>query len=124
MLLGLEDELGSLDTGKRADLILISRHAPEFNPLIDVANALVYGSDGRNVDTVIVGGKVIMQAKEVLTLDAEKLYAEVAKASPKLIERAGLKPAAAVAYSLVSFAVPSHSTGRRFGPSCAHQLSF
>jgi len=90
--LGLEDELGSLDTGKRADLILISRHAPEFNPLIDVVNALVYGSDGRNVDTVIVDGKVIMQAKEVLTLDAEKLYAEVAKASPKLIARAGLKP--------------------------------
>lgn len=90
--LGLEDEVGSLETGKRADLILINRHAPEFNPLIDVVNALVYGSDGRNVHTVIVGGKVIMKEREVLTLNAEELYSQVQKVAPKLIERAGVVP--------------------------------
>lgn len=90
--LGLEGEIGSLETGKRADMILIDRRAPELNPLIDVANALVYASDGRNVDTVIVEGETIMEGGDVLTIDAEALYAQVNALSPKLIERAGLTP--------------------------------
>lgn len=71
-------------------MILINRRAPEFNSLIHVANALVYGTDGRNVDTVIVDGKVIVQAKEIVTLDTEKLYAEARHASRKLIQGAGV----------------------------------
>jgi cytosine/adenosine deaminase-related metal-dependent hydrolase len=90
--LGLDDEVGALEPGKRADLILIDRRAPELTPLIDVANALVYASDGRNVDTVIVGGAVIMEGRKVLTIDADALYAEVREMAPKLIERAGLTP--------------------------------
>jgi cytosine/adenosine deaminase-related metal-dependent hydrolase len=90
--LGLDDEVGALEPGKRADLILIDRRAPELTPLIDVANALVYASDGRNVDTVIVGGTVIMEGRKVLTIDADALYAEVREMAPKLIERAGLTP--------------------------------
>jgi cytosine/adenosine deaminase-related metal-dependent hydrolase len=90
--LGLEAEIGSLEAGKRADLILLDRRAPELTPLLDVANALVYAIDGRHVSTVIVGGREVMREREVLTLDADRLYAEVGAIAPRLIERAGLTP--------------------------------
>jgi hypothetical protein len=51
---------------------------------------MVYGTDGRNVDTLIVDGKVIVQAKEIFTLDAQKLYAEARHSSRKPIQCAGV----------------------------------
>jgi cytosine/adenosine deaminase-related metal-dependent hydrolase len=88
--LGLEREIGSLEAGKQADLVLLSRRAPELTPLLDVANALVYATDGRNVDTVIVGGRVLMEGRRVLTIDEDALYARVRRLAPPLIARAGL----------------------------------
>ncbi len=90
--LGLEAEVGSLEAGKRADLVLLTRRAPELTPLVDVANALVYATDGRNVDTVIVDGRPVMEARRVLTIDEEALYARVRALAPRLVERAGLRP--------------------------------
>jgi 5-methylthioadenosine/S-adenosylhomocysteine deaminase len=90
--LGLEREIGSLEAGKQADVVLLSRRAPELTPLVDVANALVYATDGRNVDTVIVGGRVLMEGRRVLTIDEDALYARVRQLAPRLIARAGLRP--------------------------------
>jgi 5-methylthioadenosine/S-adenosylhomocysteine deaminase len=90
--LGLEAEVGSLEAGKRADLVLLTRRAPELTPLWDVANALVYATDGRNVDTVIVDGRVVMEGRRVLTIDEEALYARVRELAPGLVARAGLRP--------------------------------
>jgi cytosine/adenosine deaminase-related metal-dependent hydrolase len=87
--LGLEAEIGSLEAGKRADLVLLTRSAPELTPLWDVANALVYATDGRNVDTVIVDGRVVMEGRRVLTIDETALYARVRELAPALIARAG-----------------------------------
>jgi cytosine/adenosine deaminase-related metal-dependent hydrolase len=88
----LEGEVGSLEVGKHADLILLDRRCPELTPLLDVANALVYGVDGRAVHTVIVGGRVVMEARRVLTIDEEALYRAGRAAAPRLLERAGLRP--------------------------------
>jgi cytosine/adenosine deaminase-related metal-dependent hydrolase len=90
--LGLEAEVGSLEAGKRADLVLLTRRAPELTPLVDVANALVYATDGRNVDTVIVDGRPVMEGRRVLAIDEEALYARVRALAPRLVERAGLRP--------------------------------
>ena len=92
--LGLGHEVGSLEAGKAADLILLDRRTPELTPLLNVANALVYGADGHTVDTVIAGGRVLMEGRRVLTIDVEPLYAEAARVAPRLIARAGLRPAA------------------------------
>ena len=89
--LGLEAEIGSLEVGKRADVILLDRRAPELTPLIDVANALVYATDGRNVAHVFVGGVEVVRAGEVQSLDADALLAEVCAIAPLLIARAGLE---------------------------------
>jgi len=90
--LGLDREIGSIEVGKRADLVLLDRRAPELTPLVDVANALVYATDGRNVATVIVDGRIVVTDGTVLTIDADSLYAKVAQITPRLVERAGLKP--------------------------------
>jgi cytosine/adenosine deaminase-related metal-dependent hydrolase len=90
--LGLEAEVGSLEAGKRADLVLLTRSAPELTPLWDVANALVYATDGRSVDTVIVDGRVVMEGRRVLTIDEAALYARVRELAPGLVARAGLRP--------------------------------
>ena len=57
-----------------------------------MANALVYSTDGRNVHTVIVGGRVVREDRRVLTLDEERLYAQVREIAPRLVARAGLQP--------------------------------
>jgi len=90
--LGLEREVGSLEAGKHADLILLDRRCPELTPLLDVANALVYATDGRAVHTVIVGGRVLMEARRVLTIDEDALYPEIRAMAPRLVARAGLRP--------------------------------
>lgn len=90
--LGLEKKIGSLEIGKQADLILLDRKCPELSPLLNIVNALVYGCDGRTVHTVIIGGQIIMENREVLTLNADSLYSEVQEIAPNLVRRAGLVP--------------------------------
>jgi len=90
--LGLEENIGSLEVGKQADLILLDRKCPELSPLLNVTNALVYGCDGRTVHTTIVGGQIIMENREVLTLNADNLYSEVQEIAPNIVRRAGLAP--------------------------------
>jgi 5-methylthioadenosine/S-adenosylhomocysteine deaminase len=90
--LGLGDEVGSLEPGKRADLVLVGRRTPELTPLWDVAQALVYGTDGRHVETVIVDGRVLVERRRLLTVDEAALYRRAEALAPGLLARAGLTP--------------------------------
>jgi len=67
--LGLGEELGSLETGKQADLILLDFRQPKFRPLNSLPTLLVHAATGDDVDTVVVGGRVLMQGRRVLTMD-------------------------------------------------------
>lgn len=69
--LGLEDSIGSLETGKKADIILIDLSKPHLKPLHDVYAAIVYSARGSDVDTVIVDGKILMEKRRVKTLRGE-----------------------------------------------------
>jgi cytosine/adenosine deaminase-related metal-dependent hydrolase len=88
--IGWGDEIGSLEAGKKADVVLLRRDRPEMTPLINVANALVYAADGRSVDTVLVDGKVVVRHGHLTTLDENEVYAEVNRLAPGLIARSGL----------------------------------
>lgn len=77
--LGLEKEIGTLEAGKKADLILVDMRQPHLMPPNDVEANLVYAARGSDVDTVIVNGKILMTRGEVKTLDAEEIYAQVTK---------------------------------------------
>jgi 5-methylthioadenosine/S-adenosylhomocysteine deaminase len=85
--LGLADKIGSLEIGKRADLILIDFSKPHLKPLHDVFSSIVYSAHGSDVDTVIVDGKIIMENRCVKTLDETSVIREAEKAASDLLAR-------------------------------------
>src|SRR6185436_9557384 len=67
--LGLAAQIGSLEPGKRADLIIVSMSGVHQTPLYDPLSHLVYTTTGHDVRTTIVNGKILMRDGKVLTLD-------------------------------------------------------
>ena len=74
--LHLEKEIGSLEAGKKADLILIGLDEPNAVPMYDVYSQLAYALKGSDVETVIIGGRVVMRDKKLLTLDEPTILAK------------------------------------------------
>jgi 5-methylthioadenosine/S-adenosylhomocysteine deaminase len=77
--LGLETLVGSIETGKRADLAIVSTAGPRMTPLYDPVSHLVYAAHGGDVRTVIVNGRVLMRERKMLTLDETAVLAEARK---------------------------------------------
>ena len=71
-----DDEIGTLEVGKKADLILVDIDKPHFAPWNNPVSDLVYSAQGSDVKTTIVNGKLLMKDYEVLTLDVERIMAE------------------------------------------------
>jgi len=71
--LRLEDQLGSLEKGKKADIILVDLNKPHFYPLNMPVDKITYFANGNDVDTVIVDGEILMQGLEVKTVDEYKI---------------------------------------------------
>jgi len=71
--LHLEKEIGSLETGKKADLTLISLNEPNAVPMYDVYAQIAYSLKGSDVETVIIGGKIVMRDRRLLTIDEPKV---------------------------------------------------
>jgi 5-methylthioadenosine/S-adenosylhomocysteine deaminase len=67
--LGMDKQIGSLETGKRADLIVVGMSAARQTPMYDPISHLVYVTRGDDVQTTVVQGKVLMRDRKVLTLD-------------------------------------------------------
>lgn len=63
--------------GKKADLTLFDANRPEWLPMVNVVNNLVYSADGRSVDTVIVDGRVVVERQRTTLFDEDELYAQV-----------------------------------------------
>jgi 5-methylthioadenosine/S-adenosylhomocysteine deaminase len=76
--LALEKKVGSLQVGKKADIVLIDFSKPHLTPLHNVYASIVYSAQGSDVDTVIVDGRILMENRQVTTLD-EKVVIEKAK---------------------------------------------
>ena len=88
---GEPDNIGSLEPGKKADLILVDLDTPMAMPVHRVPSALVYNLSGRDIDTVIVDGKILMRSKEILVLDEKALLRNARKTCQDLFQRAGVK---------------------------------
>lgn len=88
--IGLGDETGSLEAGKRADVITLSLDRPELTPLHRVYESLVYAAGPATVNTVIVDGRVIVDKGRMHTLDGPAVLAEAREAANRLATRAGL----------------------------------
>ncbi|WP_448661959.1 amidohydrolase family protein [Sphingomonas sp. CJ20] len=86
----MADSIGSLEPGKKADFALHDRDRPEWRPLLNVVNQLVYSADGRGVHSVWVEGRRVVDNYRSTLIDEEKLYAEIEAAGPALLARAGM----------------------------------
>jgi cytosine/adenosine deaminase-related metal-dependent hydrolase len=88
-----EKEIGSLEVGKKADIILMDMNRPEWQPChpgYEVTN-LVYSASGDSTDTVIIDGNIIMEKREVLTVEESRILEDVRKHAFDLRERSGVK---------------------------------
>ncbi|MBM4407424.1 MAG: amidohydrolase family protein, partial [Chloroflexi bacterium] len=86
---GLEDRAGSLEVGKRADLVIHTLDRPELRPTTDLVRNLIYAAGSRTVRTVIVDGAVILENGAFNRLDEARLLAQVDAASGALFRRIG-----------------------------------
>ena len=86
----MSEEIGSLEVGKRADLVLHDTDRPEWRPLLNVMNQLVWSADGRGVHTVVVDGRKVVENGEMLTVDEAALYAKAQLAGEAITSRSGL----------------------------------
>jgi 5-methylthioadenosine/S-adenosylhomocysteine deaminase len=74
--LHLDKEIGSLETGKKADLVLISLDEPNAAPMYDIYSQLAYSLKASDVQTVVIGGKVVMRDRKLLTLNEPEILAK------------------------------------------------
>jgi 5-methylthioadenosine/S-adenosylhomocysteine deaminase len=86
----LEREIGSLEPGKRADLVVYDLDTPEWRPLLNPVNNLVYAATGASVRTVMIDGRIVLDEGRFTTIDERALYERVEILAREQIARAGL----------------------------------
>jgi 5-methylthioadenosine/S-adenosylhomocysteine deaminase len=85
--LGLEKETGSLEVGKKADIILVDLSKPHMKPLHNIYAGIVFSAHGSDVDTVIVDGKILMENRQVKTLDEQAVIEKAEKTALDLLSQ-------------------------------------
>jgi len=88
--MGLGDQVGSIEVGKRADLIVVNMDAPHLTPAWDPVSTIVYAATGDDVDTVMIDGRLVMQGRKVLTLDEEAILEDAHRRYREVAQRGGL----------------------------------
>jgi len=83
-VMGLEKEIGTLEKGKRADIIVVDLNQPHLCPLYDPISALVYSANGADVKDVIVDGRVLMKERKFTTINADEVMGKVKEISQRL----------------------------------------
>jgi len=86
-VLGLKEKVGSLEAGKRADVILIKFKKPHLTPTHDPYANIVYSARGSDVETVIVDGTILMEGREVKTLDEVEVMQGAQRTASNLLAR-------------------------------------
>lgn len=73
--LGLQNITGSLEIGKKADVIVIDTHKPHLTPMYNAASHLVYAASGSDVTHSVINGQLVMEDRKLLTLDLDEIIA-------------------------------------------------
>ena len=73
--LGLQDITGSLEIGKKADVIVVDTHKPHLTPMYNAVSHLVYAASGNDVTHSVINGKLVMEDRKLLTLDLDEIIA-------------------------------------------------
>ena len=88
--LGMSDDIGSIEVGKKADLVLFDTMRPEWRTLFNPVNNLVYSADGRSVHTVIVNGRVVVRDHTPTFVDERELIGDVQRIGESMLARSGV----------------------------------
>jgi 5-methylthioadenosine/S-adenosylhomocysteine deaminase len=89
--LGMAAEIGSLEVGKKADLILVDLSGAHMRPINNLENSLVYCANANDVHTVICDGQVVMEDRRILTLDEEEWVSQATRYAYERFTAAGIK---------------------------------
>lgn len=89
---GMGERVGSLEVGKKADLVVFGTDRSHWTSAADPALALVWAADGRDVRHVVVDGTLVVEDRRCTTVDEDALREEAARSSTALLARAGLQP--------------------------------
>lgn len=85
--LGLSGITGSLEMGKKADIIIIDTHKPHLTPMYNPLSHLVYAVRGSDVRTSVINGKLIMEERKLLTLDISEIAGKVIRIAQDIVKR-------------------------------------
>jgi 5-methylthioadenosine/S-adenosylhomocysteine deaminase len=87
----MDKEIGSLEAGKKADIVLISLNEPNAVPVYDYYAQLAYASKASDVQTVIIGGRVVMRDRKLLTLNETEILAKAREYQKSIAASLGLQ---------------------------------
>jgi cytosine/adenosine deaminase-related metal-dependent hydrolase len=88
--LGMQAEIGSLEVGKKADVVLLDLRRPHMVPANMPLYRIVCFANGNDVDTVIIDGKICLQGRRALTVDEDAVLDAAERETALMIERLGL----------------------------------
>ncbi len=80
---------GTVEVGKKADVILLNLEQPHLYPTQNIVSTIVESADGHDVTDSIIDGKIVMKNREVLTMDERETLAECARRMKEIVSRAG-----------------------------------
>jgi cytosine/adenosine deaminase-related metal-dependent hydrolase len=89
--LGLEQEIGSLEVGKKADLAVIDLDRLHTTPSPNLISTLVYAATGGDVDTVVVDGNIVVKAGQLLSMDEQEIKQQARLHATQVYQRAGIE---------------------------------
>jgi cytosine/adenosine deaminase-related metal-dependent hydrolase len=89
--LGLESEIGSLEPGKKADVVMVDLFKPHLVPLNMPVFRIASFASGADVVTTIVDGRILMEDGRVLTVDEHEVMEDAQAASERMLDRSGLR---------------------------------
>lgn len=85
--LSWENEIGSIQVGKKADLVIVNFRKPHLYPLYNETSHLIYAAKATDVETVIINGKIVMENRRLTTVNIEKVMDMAEKTKERLLER-------------------------------------
>jgi len=89
--IGMEDQIGSLEPGKKADVIVVDMRRPEWYPNYSEVQNLVYSASGDAVETVYIDGKLVMDKRKILTVNEEEILDRCAVLGDEVLKRSGVQ---------------------------------
>jgi 5-methylthioadenosine/S-adenosylhomocysteine deaminase len=87
--LGMEKDIGSLEVGKKADVVLLDLRRPHLYPLNMPVFRLIYFANGNDVDTVIVDGRIAMQDRKAVLVDEDEILDDAQRETDAMLDRTG-----------------------------------